>query len=181
MQEGPSALDSRNCQSAWAFAKQIPLALLALCFLALAGQTVRAQTEEAKLEVFFQHYLDDSFRMRPLDATRLGDHRFDDRLGDLSARARQGWVEQMRKTLETLPKAVDYVGLPRSGQIDYEILRHELVTSIWLAENTHPFEKDPRVYNDYINDSIYLLLTQSTLPKETNIANCIARMGQIPR
>ena len=28
--------------------------------------------------------------------------------------------------------------------------------------------------------SVYLLLTQSTLPRETNVANCIARMGQIP-
>lgn len=40
---------------------------------------------------------------------------------------------------------------------------------------------DPRVYNAYISDSVYLLLAQSTLPKETNIANCRSRMDQIPR
>ena len=34
--------------------------------------------------------------------------------------------------------------------------------SLWLQENTRPFEQDPRVYNEYISDSIYLLFTQST-------------------
>ena len=52
--------------------------------------------------------------------------------------------------------------------------------TIWLAENRRPFEEDPRTYVAYINDSIYSLLTRSTLPKETNISNCIARMEQIP-
>src|SRR5204862_4500993 len=34
--------------------------------------------------------------------------------------------------------------------------------------------------NGYMNESVYLPLTQSTAPKETNIANCIARMAKIP-
>ena len=71
--------------------------------------------------------------------------------------------------------------LSRDGQIDYEIFRHELEKSLWLEANTRPFEEDPRLYGQYINDSIYLLLTQSTLPKETNVANAIARMRQIPK
>ncbi|HKS37787.1 MAG TPA: DUF885 domain-containing protein, partial [Verrucomicrobiae bacterium] len=92
-----------------------------------------------------------------------------------------GWLAHARKTLKELPKQVDYAKLSRPGQIDFEMLKHELETQIWLAGNTHPFEDDPRTYNDYINDSVYALLTQSTLPKETNIANGIARMAQIPR
>jgi uncharacterized protein (DUF885 family) len=76
---------------------------------------------------------------------------------------------------------VDYKGLTRDGQIDFEIFEHELRAQIWLAENTHPFEEDPRTYGSYLNDSVYLLLTQSTLPKETNISNCLARMGEMGR
>ena len=86
-----------------------------------------------------------------------------------------------RATLKELPRRVDYARLTRDGQIDYEIFKHDLERTLWLAENTRPFEEDPRVYNDCISDSIYLLLTQSTLPQETNIANCIARLSQIPR
>src|SRR5258707_1770207 len=50
-----------------------------------------------------------------------------------------------------------------------------------MNENIHPYEQDPLLYNDYINDSIYLLLTQSSLPVETNVANCIARMAFLPK
>src|SRR4030095_15575198 len=62
-----------------------------------------------------------------------------------------------------------------------EILKHALTRSLWLDENARPFEEDPRTYNEYISDSVYLLLAQSTLPKETNVANAIARMLQIPK
>ncbi|HNU98784.1 MAG: DUF885 domain-containing protein [Verrucomicrobia bacterium] len=134
-----------------------------------------------RLDEFFGAYLDRWFALRPLDATRLGDHRFDHRLDDLSPGARAQWIALMRETLEALPEQVDYRALTRSGQIDFEILRHELVKSLWLAENARPYEEDPRIYNDYISDSVFLLLTQSSLPKETNITNALARMEQIPQ
>ena len=44
--------------------------------------------EDARLAAFFQAYLDEAFRAEPLMATRLGDHRFDDKLDDLSPEAR---------------------------------------------------------------------------------------------
>ena len=114
-------------------------------------------------------------------ATELGDHRFDALLDDVSKPARDKWLAEARKTLDELPKQVDYKSLSRDGQVDYEILKHHLETEIWLTENLHPFEEDPRTYVNYINDSVYLILTRSTLPKETNISNCIARMSQIPK
>ena len=146
----------------------------------LMAHAASAQSADAKLADFFHGYLDASFQLRPLDATRLGDHRFDARLDDLTAAARARWVELYRRTLDELPRQVNPAELSRDGQIDYDILRHELIKSLWLAENTHPFEEDPRTYNDYINDSVFLLLAQSTLPKETSVSNCIARMAQIP-
>src|SRR5262245_58560926 len=144
-------------------------------------QIAFAQNAEAQLTNFFNQYLDEAFQLRPMDATRLGDHRFDHLLDDVEPKARERWTQHTRQTLEELPKRVDYQKLPRSGQIEFEIFRHELTKSFWLDENTQPFEDDPRTYNDYINDSIYVLLTQSTLPKETNIAHCVARMARIPQ
>ena len=150
---------------------------LALTCLGAAGQI----SEDTKLNAFFNNYLEAHFRQQPLEATGLGDHRFDALLDDISPQARASWVALARQTLKELPKQVDYKKLTRDGQIDFEIFQHELETDIWLTENTHPFEEDPRVYGGYINDGVYLLLTQSTQPKETNIANCIARMAEIPR
>ncbi len=152
------------------------------CILISGLAGARAQTtENEKLESFFRSYLDERFRHRPVEATKLGDHRFDSLLEDVSRPARDGWLAHTRKTLNELPKQVDYSKLSRPAQIDFEIFKHDLETQIWLAENTKPFEEDPRTYNDYINDSVYVLLTQSTLPKETNLANCIARLAEIPR
>jgi hypothetical protein len=140
-----------------------------------------AQNADEKLEQFFKTHLEESFRMRPLEATMLGDHRFDHLLDDISPAARQSWLDHYRSQLEKLPQAIEYSKLSRNSQIDFEILRDELVRNIWLAENTRPFEEDPRTYGNYISDSVYSLLTQSTLPKETNIKNAIARIAEIPR
>ena len=49
-----------------------------------------------------------------------------------------------------------------------------------MREQTQPFATNPRAYNEYISDSVFLILTQSRLPKETNVANAIARMKHIP-
>jgi uncharacterized protein (DUF885 family) len=146
-----------------------------------SGLGFAAQPEDTKLETVFKSYLDESFRMRPLEATRLGDHRFDGQLEEPTAAARQGWLDFERKMLAELPKRIHSNNLSRAGQIDYETFQHSLATEIWLTENFRPYEQDPRLYNGYINDSTYLLLTQSTAPKETNVANCIARMSLIPR
>ncbi len=113
-------------------------------------------------------------------ATRLGDHRFDDRLDDLSAPAPNARLEHDRAALAELNRKIPYSKLSRDGQIDYEILRHHLESSIWLAETFHPFEDDPRVYGDYLTESVYLLLTQSSLPRIVNLKNALARMTRIP-
>lgn len=151
-------------------------------FMAVTSTSALAGTDEdGKLAAFYRCYLDETFQQEPYYATVLGDHRFDDKLDDLSAASRAKWMERIRHALAELPRAVQYDRLSCAGQVDYEIFRHDLEKSIWLNENTRPFEHDPRLYTEYINGSVYLLLNQSTLPKETNIANAIARMRQIPR
>lgn len=157
------------------------LALLPLLCTLHASTAFAAEDEDAKLKAVFKTYLEEDFRQHPVSATQLGDHRFDALLDDLSPKARAASTERMRKTLAELPEKVDYAKLSRPSQIDFEILKHHLTREIWLAENTKPFEEDPRVYNEYITGSVYVLLTQSTEPKPRNIANSVARMGHIPK
>jgi uncharacterized protein (DUF885 family) len=140
-----------------------------------------ADDEDARLATLFRNHLDELFHQRPFLATRLGEHRFDHLLDDLSPGARAGWLEHARRVLRDLNDKIDYHKLSRSGQIDYEIFKHELTRTLWLGENTHPFEEDPRTYNEYVTDSVFLLLTQSTQPPAVNLRNSVARMAQIPR
>ncbi len=141
------------------------------------GELADPASEDPKLAAFFDAFLEEEFKHRPLEATRLGDHRFDHLLDDISAEKRAANVERYRKSLADLPKKVDFQKLTRAGQIDFEILQHHLKRSIWLADNTDPFATDPRVYSEYLTESVYLLLTQSTEPRATNVKNCISRMS----
>jgi uncharacterized protein (DUF885 family) len=147
----------------------------------LTSPALAGTLEDAKLDAFFRRYLDEYFQQQPSSATALGDHRFDAKLEDLSVESRAKWRQRTRRALADLPPAVGYARLTRAGQVDFEIFKHELEKTLWLDENTRRFEEDPRTYTDYINGSVYVLLTQSTLPKETNLSNAIARMRQIPR
>jgi uncharacterized protein (DUF885 family) len=139
------------------------------------------EAEDAKLNGLFREYLDRSFKSEPLSATRLGNHDFDDQLDDLSADARASRLEFDRKTRDALPKLIDPVKLSRDGRIDFEIFQRHLERSVWLNEHFKPFEDDPRVYGDYLTESVYLLFVQSTRPKAENLKNALARMGQVPK
>jgi uncharacterized protein (DUF885 family) len=142
--------------------------------------TARQEPEDHRLDALFRAYLADLFRREPLTATRLGNHDHDDQLDDLSPAVRQETLEFKRRTLAGLPQSIDRKRLSRDGQIDFEIFQRHLDNEIWLAEHFQPFEDDPRIYGDYISESVYLLLTQSTLPAASNLKHAIARMARIP-
>lgn len=151
-----------------------------LACLVLAA-TIAQPAEDKKLADAFQSFLDVEFKHRPLEATRAGDHRFDSDLDDVSPEARAATRARLQKALHELPGKINYDTLSRDGQIDFEIWRQYLQRELWLAANTDPFANDPRIYNDYITEAVYLLLTQSTLDKSTNIQNAKARIGKIPQ
>jgi uncharacterized protein (DUF885 family) len=153
----------------------VPLGLLVI------GLVSAAPDEDRKLADFFDAFLEGEFKERPIEAMKLGDHRFDAFLDDVSAKARAKWTARYRKTLEDLPKTVEYKNLSRSAQIDFEIFQHHLRRELWLFENRNAFETDPRVYNEYISDSVYLLFTQSTVARERAVQDAAQRMALIPR
>ncbi len=161
--------------------KAIRLSFLGLLSLLFASAAIAQSTEDEKLQAVFKDYLEHHFRQQPTAATELGDHRFDAQIDDISPGARGQWEKLAKETIKNLPHQINYLKLSRDGQIDFEIFQHDLETGIWITDNLQTFEKDPRAYGGYLNDSVYLLLAQSTLPRETNIANAIARMTQFPR
>src|SRR5262245_19297251 len=149
--------------------------------LALSAVEAGANDEDAKLAKFFKSYLDEEFKHRPLEATRLGDSRFDDELDDFFPKARAAGTDRARQALTALATQIDAKKLSRSGQIDLEIFRHNLTRGIWLDENLDRYVSDPRVYNEIISDAIYLPLTQSTRPKEAIVKSVLSRMTKLSK
>ena len=157
--------------------RNIPL--LVLAFLS-ASVGLASETADKAFAAYYRNYLDEEFRLHPIMATQLGDHRFDHLLDDVSASARARWTEHARSTLAELPTRIAFAQLSRESQVDYEIFRDDLERSLWLYANEHPYEEDPRVYTNSLTESIYRLFAQSTVPKATNVRNTIARMKQAP-
>ncbi|MSU49402.1 MAG: DUF885 domain-containing protein [Opitutus sp.] len=157
--------------------KTFSIALTLVAGLMPVTQTLAA---DSPLEAFFRRYLDERFALHPLEATQLGDHRFDDKLDDLSPAALQRSLAHLKQTQTKLRREIDRSRLTADEQINFDIFHHEIEAAIWSAENERPFATNPRAYTDYISDSVFLLLSQSRLPKETNVTNALARMRQIP-
>src|SRR5262249_12000680 len=137
--------------------------------------------EDTRLANLFQSYLDQEFQRHPQFATQQGNHEYDDRLDDLSPQARKKDSEIARAMLATLGKEIDFQKLSRNGQIDHEIWSHSLKYNLWSAENDNRFQFDPRVFGEYVSDGVFILFTQSSLPRERNVQNAAKRIAYIPR
>ncbi|MBN9517916.1 DUF885 domain-containing protein [bacterium] len=160
----------------------LPVLLVTAVMAAPAAQPPAAATaEDTRLAEYFKAYLDEEFRRHPVYATQQGNHDHDDRMDDLSPLARAKEVEATRAALADVKKKIDVKKLSRDGQIDFEIFTHSLDYSLWSAANDNRFEYDPRVYGEFISDSVFLLFTQSTLPRERNVQNAAKRIAEIPK
>jgi uncharacterized protein (DUF885 family) len=137
--------------------------------------------EDTRLANLFRTYLDEEFRLHPLFATQAGNHDFDDQLDDLSPAARGKDVDRAKNWLARIAKEIDATKLSRDGRIDLDIWTHNLRYGLWSVENDNRFEYDPRTYGEYISDSVFLLLTQSTLPRERNVENAAKRIKSVPK
>ncbi len=165
-------------------------ALMAAFFLGVAFMVIPAPSpaaqpdqtaEDTRLAKLFRSYLDEEFRIHPMFATQQGNHDYDDQLDDLAPEARRKDVERAKTWLARIPKEIDTAKLSRDGRIDFQIWTHAIRYGLWSVANDNRFEYDPRVYGEYISDSVFVLLTQSTLPRERNVENAAKRIKHIPR
>lgn len=166
----------------------IPVLLLGAALMALPDPTPAAQPKPAEpvkeddvLKKLFQAWLAEEFEAHPVYATLQGNHEYDDRLDDLSPEARAKDLDRTRTWLARLPKSLERDELSRGSQIDLDIWTANLTYAVWSAENDNRFVFDPRAYGEYVSDSVFVLLTQSTLPRERNVANAAKRIAQIPK
>lgn len=139
------------------------------------------QADDAALAKLFDQFLREEFQRHPAFASSQGNHDYDDQLDDLSAAARakdRTATEMWKAKLEKF----DTASLTASGKIDHRIWLHSLKSRLELQDlGVDPFEFDPREFGVYLSDSVFGLLTQSTLPKERKISNAAGRIGQIPK
>jgi uncharacterized protein (DUF885 family) len=134
---------------------------------------------DAKFSDLSRRWLDGWLALNPVNATQVGDHRFDDQLDQLDAPGRQRVVDFSKAMLGELD-AIDVNALSRENQVDAAILRNQLQGDIWNIETYQSWAWDPQVYSGLAGGAIYNLMARDFAPMPQRLESATARMEEIP-
>lgn len=121
--------------------------------------------------------LDELLERHPDFATTLGDHRFDDRLPDLSSAAAEDearWVDGCLAALDTL----DEESMAVDERVDAAILRNRLEANRFALTEQRDHEWDPLIANP--GTAIYTLLVRDFAPLGDRLRSAGARLRAVP-
>lgn len=137
-------------------------------------------TPDQQFEALGKRFLDESPRLTPVDATSLGDHRFDDRLDDVSAAGWQRQAEFADAYLASLD-AIDRGKLSRANQVDLLLLHHELEYQRWKIQTLQDWRWNPLLYTRIAGDAVYTLIAREFAPEPERLKNIGKRLDELPR
>ncbi|MFC3582158.1 DUF885 domain-containing protein [Sphingomonas hylomeconis] len=136
-------------------------------------------TTEQRFAALSQRYIDGIARFAPTYGTSLGDHRFDDRIGDVSAAGRAALVAHDRALLAELGR-IDRRALGREAQVDAALLDNALRYDLWQIEVLQNWRWDIQIYNDTAGGALYSLAARDFAPWPQRLKAATARMERMP-
>jgi uncharacterized protein (DUF885 family) len=135
---------------------------------------------DAAFEAVSKRYLDEMMALTPVNATSLGDHRFDAELDDVSAK---GFDQRVALAHELLGEVQGLASteMSRANQVDAHLLESELQYQIWRTEELAEWRWNPLVYTEMTGNSVYLLLSRDFAPLPDRLRSVGARLAELPR
>jgi uncharacterized protein (DUF885 family) len=127
-----------------------------------------------------KRYLDEMVAQTPVNATSLGDHRFDDQLDDVSTASYDRRAALAHELLGQV-QVLDSAELSRANHVDARLLANELEYQIWRIEQLQEWRWNPLVYTEVAGNSIYLLLSRDFAPLPDRLRIVGARLAELPR
>jgi len=155
------------------------LAALAMLALAPCADAVGEGTD-ARFEALSRRFVDEFGRYSPVQATALGDHRFDAELDDLSASGRARTLDWVRGMLGEI-ESIDRAGLSRANQVDAAMLENQLRYAVWAEEKYRDWSWDPLVYTQLGGQALYGLLARDFAPLPERLRSLAARLERLPQ
>ena len=154
----------------------ITVAGTVLAPVAIAAAPVDANAAFAAIGT---RYIDAMVRLSPVGGTQLGDHRFDDRLPDLSAAGRTRVMTEDKALLGDL-RRIDRTHLSRDNQVDALLIDNALRFEIWDTEVLRSWAWNAQFYNDTAAGSLYTLAARDYAPWSQRLKAATARMEALP-
>ena len=163
--------------------RRVVLALGSSLLVPALASGASAQTPsraDRTFEALARRCIDQGSRLSPVSATGMGDHRFDDRVDDLSARGRAAGLRFSQQTLASLQR-IDRTQLSRANQVDAMLLDNALRSDIWRTETLQGWAWNPLGYQSVAGGALYSLMAREFAPLPDRLESATARMEQIPR
>lgn len=154
----------------------VSASLLAFCALPVFADPA----VDSAFDAIAADYLDAMPALSPVNATLIGDHRFDDQLDQVDAAARDKQRKVYRKLLARLGK-IDRDKLSSANQIDADLLQLDIESKLWELDVFTEWAWNPVVYVNISGSSIYGLMARDFAPLPTRLANAASRLEQLPR
>jgi uncharacterized protein (DUF885 family) len=144
-----------------------------------ASEAAQPGDAQAAFAALSEDYIDTLTRLDPVQATQLGDHRFDGRLPDITssgrAKERAEWVRLQRRLAQ-----IDRAALSRDSQVDYLLLDNQLRYAVWQLDTLREWSWNPQLYNDLAANSLYSLVARDFAPWPQRLKSAIERMEKLP-
>jgi hypothetical protein len=136
--------------------------------------------ETVKLRARSLRALEMLWRQRPVNATALGIHRYDDELATWTASARRTQLRDITQMEDAL-KSVNTTVLSLNDSIDHSLILSNLESQRLELEDIKQWGRDPAIYADECVNGIYYLLLRQGEPLAKRMEHAIQRLRQIPR
>lgn len=157
------------------------VAILFVAVLAFAPVASAIEVEmNSNFERLGEQYIKQLAEFSPVQATALGDHRFDGQLDAVDEAARGKRQEWLRKFARQLTE-IDTSRLSRGNQVDHALLKHAIDDQLWRLTELREWEWNPLIYTGLAGDSIYALMARDFAPVTERLRNASNRLEQFPR
>jgi len=137
----------------------------------------RGEDAEANFAALAEAIIDHWLARDPVTATALGDHRFDDRLPDLTPEGLEESLAMLEHALGAIDQ-VDDVALGAETTVDLEILRSRVSGERFLLDSLRAHTWNPLVWNP--GTAVHLLLARDFAPLEDRLAAVAGRLAAVP-
>lgn len=163
------------------FSRRTTLALLGATALtpAFAASEAPLTPADAAFKSLGERWLTGSLKLSPVDATEIGDHRYDHEIDDVTPAGRKVSTDFHRVILAELGM-MDRSKMSRANQVDAAILTNRLKSEIWHDEVFQEWAWDPNFYNGLVANSLYLLVARDFAPLPDRLRAATSRMKAAP-
>ncbi|MGQ0843699.1 MAG: DUF885 domain-containing protein [Sporichthyaceae bacterium] len=121
--------------------------------------------------------LDEWLEASPVSATSLGEHRWDDRLAEPGAPARERELARARERRAQLEE-LDPAALDPEERVDHAILRHRLEAKAFELDSLREFAWNPLLANP--GTALHVLLARDFAPLPDRLRSLAGRLAQVP-